>query len=435
MKKISTLFAKRKFLDKLFNNSILSSENGWSCAKNFTDLLEIELKRTYRTNSPLSLVVIDLTNLKENTVDIHSVEFASFTKMFLTLIISNSREIDIKCADRKGIIKILLPDTTLEGSKIFTDKIIDCLHREMELNNYKKYIPILTNIKFATHPLNHISGKGSLKAKSNILYHQQTEYVSNEEPEMSSVKSIYRMNWDLEPIINETLVLPIPSFLQGLYTEISAINYRHLKRVLDVLGSIVGITLFLPATIIISILIKLTSDGPVLFKQKRLGHLGKEFTFLKFRTMSINSDDKIHREYVEKLIQGKDEETNFGTNDKPLYKIENDPRITWIGHYLRKFSLDELPQFFNVLRGEMSLVGPRPPIPYEFENYQFWHYRRVFEVKPGITGLWQVNGRSKTTFNDMVRLDNQYINNQSFLLDTKIMLKTLAAVFNTDGAL
>ena len=201
------------------------------------------------------------------------------------------------------------------------------------------------------------------------------------------------------------------------------------------MGSTAGLILLLPVIVIITILVKLTSRGPILFKQKRLGHLGNEFTFLKFRTMSDNSDDQIHRDYVKKLIEGQDDETNHGTEDMPLYKLDNDPRITWIGHYLRKFSLDELPQFFNVLKGDMSLVGPRPPIPYEFENYKYWHMRRVLDVKPGITGLWQVNGRSKTTFNEMVRLDTQYINNQSFLLDTKIILKTIAAVFDTNGAL
>ena len=115
--------------------------------------------------------------------------------------------------------------------------------------------------------------------------------------------------------------------------------------------------------------------------------------------------------------------------------LRNDPRITGIGQFLRKLSLDELPQFINVLKGDMSLVGPRPPIPYEIENYKYWHYRRVLEVKPGITGLWQVHGRSMTTFDEMVRLDLQYIKKQSIFLDIKIILKTFGAVFNTRGAL
>ena len=138
--------------------------------------------------------------------------------------------------------------------------------------------------------------------------------------------------------------------------------------------------------------------------------MGKEFDFLKFRSMYTGNNPEIHRKYVESLIQGNQE------GAAGVFKIQNDPRVTKLGHFLRKTSLDELPQFLNVLKGEMSLVGPRPPIPYEMENYSTWHRRRVFEVKPGITGLWQVEGRSRTTFDEMVRLDIRYIKEQSLLL-------------------
>ena len=204
---------------------------------------------------------------------------------------------------------------------------------------------------------------------------------------------------------------------------------------MDILGSIFGLTLFLPLMILIALTIKITSKGTVLYKQKRIGYLGKKFTFLKFRTMHVNSDETVHREYVKKLIQGKNEEINHGTEDKPLYKLENDSRITPVGKILRKLSLDELPQFLNVLSGSMSLVGPRPPIRYEVEDYKNWHHRRILEVKPGITGLWQVYGRSKTTFDEMVRLDLKYVKEKSLKLDIEILLKTWGAIFNTKGAL
>jgi lipopolysaccharide/colanic/teichoic acid biosynthesis glycosyltransferase len=206
-----------------------------------------------------------------------------------------------------------------------------------------------------------------------------------------------------------------------------------LKRTLDIAGSISGILIFSPFFIAIPILIKLTSNGPVLFRQQRIGWLGKDFTFLKFRSMKVNCDSAIHKEYVEKLIQNRisnDEQDSAG----PVYKITNDPRITTLGRFLRKTSLDELPQLLNVLKGNMSLVGPRPPIPYEVAAYQSWHRRRVIEVKPGITGLWQVRGRSRTTFDEMVRLDLQYISTQSFWLDLKLLLQTPLAVFNGSGA-
>jgi exopolysaccharide biosynthesis polyprenyl glycosylphosphotransferase len=207
----------------------------------------------------------------------------------------------------------------------------------------------------------------------------------------------------------------------------------QLKRAMDVLGSLAGIVLFAPLMLLIALLIKITSPGPILFRQERLGFLGKPFALLKFRSMRVNSDHSVHRQYVTKLINGDNGTINNGTPKQPVYKIKADPRVTWIGRFLRKTSLDELPQFFNVLRGDMSLVGPRPPIRYEYDNYQRWHCRRVLEVRPGITGLWQVSGRSKTTFNEMVRLDLTYVRTWSLWLDVKILLRTPGAVVSTRG--
>ena len=201
-----------------------------------------------------------------------------------------------------------------------------------------------------------------------------------------------------------------------------------LKRAIDVAGSVVALILLSPLFAAIAVLIKLTSKGPVFFRQKRVGRFGREFTFLKFRSMYVNNDPGIHRQYVQDLIAKKLDEGNGA------FKIKNDPRVTRIGRLLRKSSLDELPQFLNVLRGEMSLVGPRPPIPYEFENYLLWHRRRVLEIKPGITGEWQVFGRSRTTFDEMVRMDLRYIRQQSISLDLKILLKTPLAVISGNGA-
>lgn len=197
------------------------------------------------------------------------------------------------------------------------------------------------------------------------------------------------------------------------------------KRVIDLIGSITALILLSPVFIAIAVLVKMTSEGPVFFRQKRVGQFGKEFTFLKFRSMYVNNDPTVHQEYIRNLI---------GNKISGTYKIQNDPRVTSIGRFLRKTSLDELPQFINVLSGEMSLVGPRPPIPYEFEGYSLWHRRRVLQAKPGITGEWQVHGRSRTSFDEMVRMDLRYIRNQSLWLDLKILLKTPFAVLGGDGA-
>jgi lipopolysaccharide/colanic/teichoic acid biosynthesis glycosyltransferase len=150
--------------------------------------------------------------------------------------------------------------------------------------------------------------------------------------------------------------------------------------------------------------------------------------------MECVNDPRIHREYVRKFIAGKADPAGVGDNQNVVYKIQDDPRVTRVGKFLRKTSLDELPQFINVLKGEMSLVGPRPPIPYELEAYQIWHRRRVLEAKPGITGLWQVNGRSRLKFDDMVRLDLQYAKTWSLWLDIKILLQTPRAVLFGAGA-
>lgn len=204
------------------------------------------------------------------------------------------------------------------------------------------------------------------------------------------------------------------------------------KRALDIVGSLGAILALSPVFVVLAALVKLTSKGPVFFRQKRIGQFGQSFTFLKFRSMYTNCDAGIHKEYVTKLIQGKGERQPAG--DGMAYKLTNDPRVTPLGRLLRRTSLDELPQFLNVLTGEMSLVGPRPPVPYEFECYDLWHQRRVMEVKPGITGLWQVEGRSRTNFDEMVRLDLRYASSWSIWWDLKILWQTPKAVVSGNGA-
>ena len=202
-----------------------------------------------------------------------------------------------------------------------------------------------------------------------------------------------------------------------------------LKRILDVGGSMAAVILFSPIFLACAVLIKATSKGPVFFRQHRIGKFGKEFAFLKFRTMQVDNDPTIHQQYIKKLISQQAPAAEGG-----VFKITNDPRVTRLGLFLRKTSIDELPQFLNVLRGEMSIVGPRPPIPYEISHYKYWHRRRVIEVKPGITGLWQITGRSRTTFDEMVRLDIRYIRQQSIWLDLKIIVKTPHAMVSGEGA-
>ncbi|MGQ9455882.1 MAG: sugar transferase [Armatimonadota bacterium] len=209
-------------------------------------------------------------------------------------------------------------------------------------------------------------------------------------------------------------------------------QYR-MKRVLDVIAALIGLILAAPLAAIIAVLIKLTSPGPVLFKQVRVGKDGREFVLYKFRSMHVGSDDSRHREYIKLFIEGRDDELRKLQGDKKLYKMTSDDRVTPIGKFLRRTSLDELPQLINVLRGEMSMVGPRPHLPYEVELYKDWHRRRL-EGMPGITGWWQIHGRSRVPFDGAVRMDLWYLEHQSLILDIRIMLRTITKAIVGRGA-
>ena len=211
--------------------------------------------------------------------------------------------------------------------------------------------------------------------------------------------------------------------------------YISAKRLMDLTVTVLALIVLAPVFLAIALCVKLSSDGPVLYKQTRIGRGGRPFTFYKFRTMYQNADPDVHRRYVQSLIrqQASDNLAPSGAGT-PMYKLQKDPRITPLGGFLRRTSLDELPQLLNVVRGDMSLVGPRPPLPYEVEAYQEWHMARLSAL-PGITGLWQVHGRSRVTFDDMVRMDIDYITHRSLWLDMKLLVLTIPAVLAGTGAL
>jgi lipopolysaccharide/colanic/teichoic acid biosynthesis glycosyltransferase len=207
-----------------------------------------------------------------------------------------------------------------------------------------------------------------------------------------------------------------------------------MKRAIDIVGGAVMALMFAPFCLIIALAIKATSRGPILFRQQRVGQYGRRFTFLKFRSMYVDNDHSVHKEFVTKMIASDKAAVASDKKSGGIYKLTSDRRITRVGRFLRRTSLDELPQFINVLKGDMSLVGPRPPIPYELAAYQTWHRRRLLEVKPGITGLWQVTGRSTVDFDQMVRLDLRYATTWTPLLDLKILMRTPLAVIRGSGA-
>jgi lipopolysaccharide/colanic/teichoic acid biosynthesis glycosyltransferase len=225
-----------------------------------------------------------------------------------------------------------------------------------------------------------------------------------------------------------------PALLMESAASASDTAGRFIKRALDLVGATGALLLLSPLMLATAVAIQFTSPGPVIFRQIRLGQDFTPFVFYKFRSMYAQTDDRAHREYVANLIDGNLGAIDQGVGQARFYKMTQDARVTPIGRFIRKTSIDELPQLFNVLRGEMSLVGPRPPLPYETEKYQAWHLQRMLGIKPGITGLWQVEGRSRTSFDEMVRLDLRYAREWSLLLDLKILLKTVKVVLQCRGA-
>ncbi len=349
----------------------------------FHSMLTLERRRAERSRKPFVLMLLD-ANLENGTA-------AAILEEAADVIMASKREIDLVGWYKEShILGVIFTEVSIEGERPLTE---------------------ILQTKIETALARHL-GRGKA-AKIAISLH------------------IFPEIWDR----NNSHWVADAKF----YSELNRGNTRKrmplvIKRVMDVAGSAVLLLALSPLLAAIAAVIKLTSKGPVIFQQERLGRFGARFKCLKFRTMFTNNDPKIHQEFIQQFISGKEECGKKNESQQAVYKIINDPRVTPIGALLRKTSLDELPQFWNVLRGEMSLVGPRPPVPYEFEIYDIWHRRRVLDIKPGVTGLWQVSGRSRTRFDDMVRLDLRYCQTWSLWLDLKILISTPRAVFGGDGA-
>ncbi len=353
----------------------------------FCELLSIERKRSERSRHPFLLMLVDLQNIPEG-FDRHVV--AKKTGDILRSVV---RDTDIRGWYRYGsIVGVIFTEITTHeknlkyAQKYIVDKCINLLGTGLDDFEFDKVI-------ITWH-----------------IFPGRFEKVFSEDQEHTK----------MYPDVIARMAKKRPNYFA--------------KRVIDVLGSLFALVSFSPIYLIIAALIKLTSDGPVFFKQDRVGLFGKRFVLYKFRSMYTNNDPTIHQDFVKNLIRGEQNKELTAAKQKGTYKITKDPRVTPIGHFLRKTSLDELPQFFNVLLGDMSLVGPRPAIPYECAEYDVWHRRRLLEMKPGITGLWQVKGRSKTTFDEMVRIDIGYVQGWSLWLDIKIILQTPWVVLKGKGA-
>jgi len=409
----------------------------------FKHRFAIEKRRAERLDSKLSLIVVNLEvylskNENENTPpNWRSIEY------LVKSIYSKIRETDAICIHNPNVLLVLLPDTDHRGAENVCRNLVEhmmSIRQEYCKTNNQTHDEF--KISILTYPENNIDEKLS-NGSEGTLSTQGKRAAEEKPPEAPTSNSVRLSDNHLDNlnlcIRTNAISSDVHEILKTYYWDLQTVSsYKllienALKRAVDVVGASISLILYSPVMMITALLIKATSHGPILFRQRRLGEKGKEFTFLKFRSMYHNSEDSTHRDYVRKLVVGENEAINTRTQDDPNYKMECDKRITPIGKFIRKTSIDELPQLWNVMKGEMSLVGPRPPIPYEVKNYQSWHYRRILEIKPGITGLWQVSGRNRTTFKEMVRLDINYASNWSLFLDLKILLKTIKVVLKAEG--
>jgi lipopolysaccharide/colanic/teichoic acid biosynthesis glycosyltransferase len=334
--------------------------------------LEREKRRADRSKAPLSMV----------HWHVQPDEYSPTTAIRLLNIVNGSRrETDIVGELRAGVVGVLLPGTSEDGARVFVDKIAE-LTRD---------VPAST--KVFTYPDDAFDSVAS----GQPVPDEAAEFVDHSVAPARPIEDI-------------------------------------VKRTIDIVFSLTMLVALAPLMIATAIAVATTSPGPVIFRQSRLGRGGVPFDFYKFRSMQVSNDDRIHREFVSSLIQGRNPDIGHQVSGQPLFKIQHDPRVTPIGRFIRTTSIDELPQLFNVLKGDMSLVGPRPPIAYEAAQYQSWHLRRVLEVRPGITGLWQVEGRSRVSFDEMVRMDLRYIKTRSLALDLKLLVRTVGVVLMREGA-
>jgi len=367
------------------SESVASAEQGALNEETFKRVIAIERKRTERSKSPFVLMLLEVTNHQNSEKTKRSLE------CIVTGLLAACRDTDLV-----GWYK----DNCIVGV-MFTGLVVNDKHSILSAILNRVSETLRNELTFEQF------------SQISISFHLFPDDWEDDKPGRPSNSALYP---DLTSHDNGRKSLLI------------------IKRCIDIAGSAVLTLICLPLFLAIAIAVRWSSKGPILFRQERVGQFGQIFTFLKFRSMYVDNDHTVHREFVRKLIA---EDAVAGTQSgsrQNVYKLTNDKRVTPIGRFLRRTSLDELPQLINVLKGDMSLVGPRPPIPYELAAYQVWHRRRVLEVKPGITGLWQVTGRSRVKFDEMVRLDLRYATTWTPWLDLVILLRTPVAVIKGSGA-
>jgi lipopolysaccharide/colanic/teichoic acid biosynthesis glycosyltransferase len=357
------------------------SLNGIPSPEEFSRILERERERSDRSGQGFSLVVFEYGANNSHTDELQILRDCILSRRV--------RAIDEVGWLKEGSIATLLGCTSPDGAWVFAKDVINGIPAGTEA-------PICRVFTYPSSWISRGNGDGEGRKDSNDETLQPSDSRARTQPVSGPG---HPGSERFEKIMGR----PIPLW----------------KRFLDILGALVGLILFSPFFLLIALFIKIVSPGPVFFRQERVGYLGRLFPFWKFRTMHVDNDDTGHKQYLSHLING----------DAPMAKMDDarDPRIIPFGKLLRGACLDEMPQLFNVLLGDMSLVGPRPCLPYEAEEYLQWHARR-FDIVPGMTGLWQVSGKNRLTYKEMVRLDIRYSRAMSPWVDVKILLLTGPAI-------
>ena len=358
--------------------------------KAFRRMIAIERKRTERSAEPFLLMLADIGDLRSDP------EALKVLDKIAAALLESSRDTDVVGWYRDGITAgAIFTGLVVPSRKLFLDTILSRLSTmladELTPQDFERI-----QLSFHFFPdewhINDSATVGSGSASDGTLY-----------PDL------------LNPDSGRSIS-------------------RAIKRAMDVAGSVIALAICWPLFLVIASAVKLSSRGPVFFRQTRVGQYGHPFVLYKFRTMVADCDPGVHRDFVKSLIANQRPADKAAESSPGVFKMTNDRRITRLGKILRRTSLDEMPQIFNVLRGNMSLVGPRPALPYELAVYQTWHRQRIVAAKPGITGLWQVTSRSRVRFDEMVRLDLRYATSWSPWLDLKIILRTPLAVLRGAGA-
>ena len=381
---------------------------GICSVKQFQTILESERCRADRNQHEFSLLVFDIGRSDENQIQIR----------YLAHVLRNR----IRLTDRAGWldnrrIGAVLPYTSAAGAWRLADDVCQAMAAKAappecivytypsrgnsqsgEHSKQLHFADLSSEWKTATPEGFSMSAKHPGSLNNDFTSQQSTE---------DTIRNCHEVAPSLEPLFAQRLPL--------------------WKRSMDILGALLGLIVLSPLLFLLCLIIKITSPGPIIFKQERIRCLGRIFSMWKFRTMDVDTDISVHKQHVAALIKS----VKSGNPDlkNPMVKLDSNPQIIPLGKCIRKMCLDEIPQLVNVLRGEMSLVGPRPPLSYEVEEYSQWCYGR-FNTVPGMTGLWQVSGKNRLTFDEMVRLDIRYSREESLWLDIKIILKTPSAIIS-----